>query len=51
MWVALIVPILSAPVPFAFDGVLPWYRREALSGLFYSQDQERGGQGEDHLTT
>ena len=52
VWVALIVPILSALVPFAFDGVLPWYRREALSGLFYSQDQERGGQGEeDHLTT
>lgn len=53
VWVALSVPILSAPVPFALDGVLPWYRQEALSccapvnGLIYSQDQEGGVQGEE----
>lgn len=58
VWVALIVPILSAPAPFVFDGVLPWYHQEALScpapvsGLCYSQGQEGGGQGEeDHLMT
>ena len=31
VWVASILPILSAPVPFVFGGMLPWYHQEALS--------------------
>lgn len=31
VWVASILPILSALVPFVFGGMLPWYRQEALS--------------------